>query len=120
MLGLAEQVGGDDLRVGGLVGDDGDLGRPGEQVDRHRAEELTLGLGDVGVAGADEHVDGRLAEQAERHRGERLHAAEHEDAVGAGEVGGVQHRRVGAAVAAAAACTPAPSARRPPWRRRPS
>ena len=91
MLGLAEQVGGDELRVGGLVGDHGDLRRAGEQVDPHPAEQLPLGLGDVGVAGADDHVDGRLAEQPEGHGGERLHAAEGEDPVGAGEVGAVEH-----------------------------
>ena len=57
MLGLAEQVGGAHLGVGGLVGDDQDLGRAGQQVDADPPEELALGLGDIGVARADEHVD---------------------------------------------------------------
>ena len=47
MLGLAEQVGGDDLGVGGVVGDDGDLRRAGEEVDRHAAEQLALRLGEA-------------------------------------------------------------------------
>ena len=72
VLGLAEQVGGDQARVGGLVGDDQHLGRAGEQVDADAAEELALGLGDVGVAGADEHVDRReVLDQPEGHRGQR-------------------------------------------------
>ena len=94
MLGLAEQVGRDALGVGGVVGDHRDLGRAGEQVDADRAEELALGLGDVRVAGPDEHVDRLGAAQPERHRGERLDAAEAEDAVGAGGRDRVQHRRV--------------------------
>ncbi|MEU4654825.1 hypothetical protein AB0G32_12875 [Streptomyces sp. NPDC023723] len=36
MLGLAEQVRGDGLRVRRGVGDDGDLGEPGEQVNGDR------------------------------------------------------------------------------------
>ena len=57
MLGLAEQIGGDDGRPRGLVGDDEDLGRAGEEVDADDPEQLALGLRDVGVAGADEQVD---------------------------------------------------------------
>ena len=57
MLGLAEQIGGAHLAVDRLVGDDQRLGRAGEQVDADAAEELPLGFGDEGVAGADQHVD---------------------------------------------------------------
>jgi hypothetical protein len=89
VLGLAEQVGGADLGVHGVVGDHQRLGRPGEQVDADAAEELALGLGDEGVARADQHVDRRDRLGAERHRADRLHAAEHVDLVGAGQV----HRR---------------------------
>ena len=86
MLGLAEQIGGDHDRVGRLVGDDQDLGRPGDEVDADRAEELALGLGDVGVAGTDEHVDAVDRLGAKGQRGKRLHAAEHVDLVGAGKL----------------------------------
>ena len=76
VLGLADEVGGDDRRIGAVVGDHRDLGRPGEDVDADLAEQHPLGLGDELVAGPDDDV-GRLAgEQAERHRGDRLHAAE--------------------------------------------
>ena len=57
MLGLAEQVGGADLAVDAVVGDDQRLGRPGEQVDADAAEQLALGFRHIGVAGADDHVD---------------------------------------------------------------
>ena len=67
-----------------VVGDDGDLGRPGEQVDPNPAEQLALGLGDIGVAGADDHVGRVEALDSERHRRERLDAAEAEDLIGAG------------------------------------
>ena len=83
VLGLAEQVGGDEPASAVLVGDDQDLRRPGEQVDADEAEQLALGLGDVGVAGADEHVDGLEVLDPEGHRGQRLHAAEADDLVGA-------------------------------------
>ena len=71
-----EQVGGDKLGIGVGVRDHDDLGRAGEQVDADRAEQLALGLGDVGVAGADDHVGGLEALDPECHRRQRLHAAE--------------------------------------------
>ena len=96
MLGLAEQVGGAHLGVDGLVGDHHRLGRAGEEVDADAAVELALGLGDEGVAGADQHVDRRDRLGAERHRADRLDAAEHVDLVRAAEVHGGDHRRVAA------------------------
>ena len=94
-----EQVGGDPLRVGGLVGQHRHLGRSGQQVDAHPAEELPLGLGDEGVARADEHVDRCFVEQAEGHGAQRLHAADGEHPVGPRQVGAVEHRGVGAVFA---------------------
>ena len=64
MFGLAQQVGGAHLRVGGVVGDDQRLGRAGEQIDADAAEQLPLGLGDERVARTDQHV----------HRRDRLRA----------------------------------------------
>ena len=52
VLGLAEQVGRDEPWVGRLVGDHQHLGRAGQQIDADAAEQLALGLGHVGVAGA--------------------------------------------------------------------
>ena len=52
VLGLGDQVGGDELGRGGVVGDDDDLGRPRERLDPDDARDLALGLGDVDVARA--------------------------------------------------------------------
>ncbi len=56
VLGLRQQVDGDAARVGGAVGQDHHLGRPGDAVDADAAEHLALGLRDIGVAGADDAV----------------------------------------------------------------
>ncbi len=98
MLGLTEQVRGHDLGLGRLVGDHRDLRGAGEEVDGHLAEQLALGLGDVGVARADDHVDGLLVQESERHRGEGLDAAEEEGPVDTRTRRGVEHRGVGPAV----------------------
>ncbi len=89
MLGLAQQIGRAHLGVGAVVGDDQDLGRPGEQIDADLAIELALGFGDIGVAGPDQHVDRLESLGAERHRRHRLDAAQHMDLVGAAQM----HRR---------------------------
>ncbi len=86
MLGLPQQVGRDQLRVDGVVGDHHGLGRPGEQVDPHPPVELALGLGHEGVAGADEHVDGLDRFRAHRHRADGLDAAQDVDLVRAAEM----------------------------------
>ncbi len=86
VLGLTQQVGGAELGARGVVGDYQGLRGPGEQVDADAAEELALGLGDVGVARADKHVDHAHALGAERHRADRLDAAEAVDLIRAGEV----------------------------------
>ena len=89
MLGLAEEIGGADFAVDRVVGDDQRLGRPGQKIDADAAEQLPLGFGDIGIAGSDDHVDRRDGLGAERHGGDRLHAAKHENLVGAAEM----HRR---------------------------
>ena len=83
MLGLADQVGGDVVRVGGVVGEDGDLGRAGLGVDADAALQQPLGRGDPDRPGAGDHrnrladsglaVDGLL--EAVREHGDRLGAA---------------------------------------------
>jgi hypothetical protein len=89
VFGLGQQIGRHDERVGRIVGDDQHLGRPGEQVDTHLAEELPLCLCDVSVAGAREHVDSvdRFRTQSQGRDG--LDAAHDVDLVCAGEA----HRR---------------------------
>ena len=59
VLGLADQVGGDERGVGGVVGEDRDLGGAGLGVDADAALEQPLGRGDVDVARAGDQVTAR-------------------------------------------------------------
>ena len=59
VLGLADQVGGDVHRVGGVVGEDRDLGGAGLGVDADLRTADPLGRGDVDVARPGDHVDRR-------------------------------------------------------------
>ena len=59
VLGLGQQVGGGELRVGGLVGDEQRFGRAGELVDGDDAVDPALGEDDEDVAGAIDLVDVR-------------------------------------------------------------
>ena len=94
MLGLADQVGGDEGRVGGVVGDDADLGRAVLAVDADDALQDPLRGGDVDVAGAGDHVDrGALVGAVGEHR-QRLGAADGVDFPDAEERAGGEHRRV--------------------------
>ena len=73
VLRLGEEIRRHDVRVRRLVGDDEDLARPGDAVDRHRAEDEALGAGDVEVSRADDLVDprdrlGPVGERADRVR----------------------------------------------------
>ena len=94
MLGLAEQIGRAHFAIDAVVGDDQRLGRPGEQIDADPAEQLPLGFRDVSVARPDDHVDCGDSLGAQRHGGDRLHAAEHENLVGAAEMHGRDDRRM--------------------------
>src|SRR5919204_1467164 len=85
MLRLAEQIGGDHLHVGALVGDHQDLRRTGEEIDADAAEKLAFRFRDVRVAGAAKHVHGLDRLRADAHRGDGLHAAQHVDLVRAAE-----------------------------------
>ena len=93
VLCLREQVDGGEEGVGVVIGDDEDLGGSGEQIDADLAEELALGLGDVGVARSGDEVDRCDRLGADRHSGDGLHAAEHVDLVRAGELHGRDRRR---------------------------
>src|SRR3984893_13055016 len=57
VLGLADQVGGDMSGVGGVVGQNRDLGGTGLGVDADVRATDSLGGGDVDVPGTRDHVD---------------------------------------------------------------
>ena len=86
ILGLADQVGSDDHRIGSLVGDDQDLGRAGDEIDADLPEQPALGLDDIRVARTDEEIHRLDGLRPERERCDRLDATEDVDLVGPGEV----------------------------------
>ncbi len=94
MLGLPDEIGCDQRGIGRVVGDDADLGGPGEDIDSHGAEKLALRLGDELVAGAHDDVGGLAGEESPRERGDRLHAAERHDEVGARDLHRIEHLRM--------------------------
>ena len=89
MLCLSEQVGRHQFSVGSVVSDHRNLRWTREQVDCNGAKELSLGLGNVGIAGTDEHVNRRLPEKTESHGRQGLHAPEHKESVDSGYGGRV-------------------------------
>ena len=58
VLGLRDEVGGDEHGIGAVVGEDHPLGRTGRQVDPDEPRDLELGGRDPGVARSDDPVDG--------------------------------------------------------------
>src|SRR5690606_13836919 len=95
VFGLADQVDGDVAGVGGVVGEDGDLGGPGLGVDADDALEQALGRGDPDVAGAGDHVGAGALARAVGEHGDGLGAAHGVDLVDAeqgagGQDGGVR------------------------------
>ena len=59
VLGLGDQVGGDEVGPARAVGDDDHLAGPGDRVDADVAEDVLLGQRDEQIAGADDLVDAR-------------------------------------------------------------
>ena len=99
VLGLADQVGGDVHRVGGVVGEDRDLGGPGLGVDADLRPADPLGGGDVDVARPGDHVDRRQlgavgVGAAVRQQRDGLRAADGPHLVDAEQAGGGQDGRV--------------------------
>ena len=71
VLGLGDEIGGDPGGIGRAIGDDEHFGGAGDHVDADLAEDLALGGGDIGIAGADDLVDrldggGAIGERARR------------------------------------------------------
>ena len=92
VLGLREQIGGDEGRIGGLIGDNQHLRGAGRHVDGGTAKihaDLAFGLGDPGVTGAEDFVD--LADRigAIGHGGDRLGATHGVDLTDTAEGGGI-------------------------------
>ena len=98
VLGLGQEVGGDPLRIGGVVGEDQHFGRAGDHVDADLAKHVALGRRHIGVAGADDLVDrGNRLRPVGQCR-DRLGTADAIDLIDTGERGGGEHQRVELAV----------------------
>ena len=76
VLGLGEQVGGDELGRHRAVAHHDDLRRPGKRVDADGADHLALGGRDVGVSRPDDHVDRPDGLGAVGERGDGLRTAD--------------------------------------------
>ena len=74
MFRLPQKVYGNQLGVGVLVCDDQYLGGARKHVDADPPVKLTLGFGNILVAGAYENVGGVSGELAECHGRNSLHA----------------------------------------------
>jgi hypothetical protein len=74
VLGLGDEVGRDVGGVGGVVGEDRDLGRAGLRVDADDAAQRPLSGGHVNVARPGDHVHRRAAWGAVGEHGDRLGA----------------------------------------------
>ena len=93
VLGLSYEVERGEARVHISVGDDRQLGRPRQPVDPDEARHLALGLGDVGVAGADDAVDPRDRLRPVGHGPHGLSAARLRHMCGAGPLSRVKDGR---------------------------
>ena len=98
VLGLREEVRGEPFRIGFIVGDHHDLRRACDGVDADRAEDLALGLRDIGVAGADDLRDrlNRLGAVGERR--DSLRASDAVNLADASQMRRRQHRLVDLAI----------------------
>ncbi len=88
VLGLREEIGGDDLGVGAFVGHDEDLARARDRVDVDEAEDEALRAGDEDVARPDDLLDPSDRFGAVGERGDRLRASGVDDLRDAGDLGG--------------------------------
>ena len=98
VLGLGEHLGGDEPRIGPVVGQHEHLGGAGRAVDDHVARDLGFGFGDPAVAGPDDGVHPGHGLGAERERGDRAGAAQGEEPVRAGHPAGGEHLGRGSTV----------------------
>ncbi len=83
VFGLGEEVGGDVVGSGGVVGDHDHFAGAGERIDVDGAVGLLLGEGDEQVSGADDFVDGGDTVAAVGEGGDGLGAAHPVDLVDA-------------------------------------
>ena len=94
VFGLGEQIGRDEVRIRGAVGENDDFARAGDHVDVAHSENLALGLGHVQVARTHDLVHLRDAFGPVGEGGHGLGAADPVDFVESEHGGRGQYRRV--------------------------
>ena len=94
MFRLAQQVERDPFRVIIRIGDDQNLGRAGDHVDAHLAEDPALGRRDKGVAGAGNLVHRGDGVGAIGQGRDGLRTADPVNLIDTGGPGGGEHKRV--------------------------
>ena len=101
VLGLREQIGGDEFWIRRFVREHEHFARPGQQINRDMADEQSFGGHDVGIAGAENllHAANRL--RAVSHRRNRLRAADAVNLRRARRPRGEQQRGIDRAILAA-------------------
>ena len=99
MFGLRQEIGGDPVGIVVGIGHDQHFGRTGDHVDADGAEDLALGGGHPGIAGANNLGDGTNGFGAVGECSNGLSAADPVDLADTGDAGRGEHRRVERAVA---------------------
>ena len=97
MLGLREQIGRDDCRRSGGVGEDNELRWAGEHIDGDASRDELLRRRDVAVSGADDHVTGSQGAGggAECERRDGMGSTRRQHTLGAGDGGSGERHRSG-------------------------
>ena len=98
MLRLTQQVCRADFCINGFIGNHHGLGRTGKEVDANTTKQLSLGFGNKGVSGANQHVHRLNGFGSQCHRTDRLDSAQNVNLVSAAKVHGRDYARIGFAV----------------------
>ncbi len=94
MLGLSQQVEGDQPWIGPRIGNDHHIGRSRDAINPNMAKNLPLGFGYIGVAGANNAVNRANGLRAISHGSHSLRTANAVDFGHTGAVGGGKDQRV--------------------------
>ena len=94
MLSLRKQIHCHPVRRRGAVGNNEDFRRPGDHVDADRAEDMTFGIGHIGITRADDLVYLRHSRRTVSQGTDRLRPTNGKDAINAGNRRSRQHQRV--------------------------
>ena len=98
MLGLPDQIRGDDIGICRIVGNHENLCRARKQIDPHSAEKQPLRFGHKSISRPNEDVGLVTRKQSKGQRGDPLDAAEAEDRIRACKISGIENPGVDSAL----------------------